>query len=86
MKKMVAVLLCLVLCIGMVPAFAADAAPEFDIQNGVLKQYNGDGGKVVVPDGVTAIGAGAFKECKTLTSVVLPDSVVSIGRNAFASC
>ncbi len=86
MKKLVAVLLCIILCIGTVPVFAADAVPEFDVQNGVLKKYNGDSGEVVVPDGVTAIAPGAFKECMSLTGVVLPDSVVSIGRNAFASC
>ncbi len=86
MKKMLALLLCAALVLSVIPSFAAQEVAEFEIQNGVLKKYNGDGGAVIVPDGVTAIGAGAFKECNTLTSVVLPDSVASIGRNAFASC
>ena len=39
--------------------------------------------KVVVQDGVEAIGAFAFYRCKKLNDVTLPDSVTSIGDNAF---
>ena len=35
---------------------------------------------------VTAIGNGAFSNCKSLTSVVIPDSVVSLGEMAFYDC
>ena len=28
---------------------------DFVIENGVLKKYNGSGGQVVIPDGVTKI-------------------------------
>lgn len=40
----------------------------------------------VIPDGVTSIGAGVFKECYKLTKVTIPDSVTSIGSYAFYSC
>ena len=41
---------------------------------------------VVIEDGVTEIGYGAFQYCTNLTSVEIPDSVTSIGYLAFASC
>lgn len=34
---------------------------DFRIKNGVLVKYVGNGGDVVIPDSVTAIGVKAFK-------------------------
>lgn len=42
--------------------------------------------QVEIPQGITAIGPGAFEACYGLTSVVIPDTVVSIGREAFCNC
>ena len=42
--------------------------------------------KVVIEDGVTSIGDGAFYECSRLTSVTIPNSVTSIGSSAFSGC
>ncbi len=41
---------------------------------------------VVINDGVTSIGYGAFGNCSSLTSVTIPDSVTSIGYSAFENC
>ncbi|MCD8323254.1 MAG: leucine-rich repeat domain-containing protein [Oscillospiraceae bacterium] len=41
---------------------------------------------VVIEDGVTSIGAGAFFYCTNLTRVTIPSSVASIGNDAFADC
>ena len=41
---------------------------------------------VTVADGVTEIGAAAFKDCALLTAVTLPASVEKIGAFAFAKC
>jgi len=41
---------------------------------------------VVVEDGVTSIGKGAFFSCHSLTSITIPNSVTSIGEQAFAGC
>ena len=42
--------------------------------------------KVVIKNGVTSIGGGAFYECSRLTSVTIPNSVMSIGEYAFREC
>ena len=42
--------------------------------------------ELVIPQGVTSIGYGAFEGCSGLTSVTIPDSVTSIGRYAFYVC
>ena len=41
---------------------------------------------VTIPDGVTNIGAYAFRGCTALTSVTIPSSVTSIGAYAFSGC
>ena len=41
---------------------------------------------LVIPDGVTSIGASAFSCCSSLTSVTISNSVTSIGAYAFRDC
>ncbi len=48
--------------------------------------YCGSIKKVVILDGVTSIGKGAFSCCSRLASVTIPDSVTSIGDRAFEIC
>ena len=85
-KRFLALLLALVLVLGMLPAAALAADSDFTIENGVLTKYNGSGGDVEVPEGVTEIGNWAFLDCTGLTSVTIPDSVTSIGLCAFSGC
>ena len=65
-----------------VPAEADEDAPEFVIENGVLTAYNGEGGEVIVPDGVKAIGSNVFTKDPTITKIVLPEGLTTIGANS----
>ena len=56
---------------------------EFEIKDGVLVKYYGKGGDVIIPDGVTSIGEGVFKDCIGLTSISISKDVTSISRSAF---
>ena len=40
----------------------------------------------VIPDGIAAIEASAFCECRGLKSITIPNSVNSIGSSAFSDC
>ncbi len=56
------------------------------IENGLLKKYEGHGGRVVIPEGVTEVGDRAFQHCKELTEVSTPATVKRIGKGAFRYC
>lgn len=43
-------------------------------------------GKVVIPEGVTRIGSGAFYGCRDITSITIPNSVTQIDDWAFYMC
>ncbi len=58
----------------------------FKIEDGLLIKYEGTDAVVSIPEGVTEIGEGAFRESKTLTELIMPDSVLSIGKYAFQKC
>lgn len=83
--KLMSIVLAAVLLLGLaVPAMAADE--EFEIRNGMLLKYHGDGGDVVIPDGVTGVGIFAFNLCRNVTSVTFPDGFDYIGKYAFSEC
>ena len=60
--------------------------PDFEIEDGVLVNYKGNGGNVVIPKSVTSIGSGAFAGRTSLTSITIPSSVKSIEWSAFDGC
>lgn len=41
---------------------------------------------LVIPEGVTKIGNGAFEHCASLASVAIPEGVTEIGNYAFRGC
>ena len=58
---------------------------EFLIENGILKRYYGEGGKVIIPEGVSVIGECAFSffNYGKITHLVIPNSVQKIEKKAF---
>lgn len=48
--------------------------------------YENDIQTIIIEDGVTCIGAGAFYFCQFLTSIEIGDNVASIGKEAFGAC
>ena len=62
---------------------------DFVIVNGVLKDYKGAGGDVIVPEGVHTIGDQAFYECRAMKTVTLPSGLKEIQgeyMGAFYGC
>lgn len=66
---------------------------EYSVTNGkvTITRYVGNDEIVTIPSEieglpVTSVGAYAFQDCTSLTSVIIPDSVTSIGYDAFSGC
>lgn len=63
----------------------------FTIINNTLYKYEGKGGDVVVPEGVTAIADDVFTEVRSikrmgLRQITLPSTLRKIGNNVFEGC
>lgn len=56
------------------------------VRDKIVEQYTQRESLVIIPEGVTAIGEGAFKGCSSVEEVVLPPSVLEIRREAFKGC
>ena len=85
-RRLLSALLALCMALALLPGTAATEDSDFVIEDGVLVDYTGPGGDVVIPDGVTSIGTFAFGACENLTNVTIPNSVTSIGEAAFEGC
>lgn len=66
MKKsqIVMFIVTLVMCLGLCAVTALADNSDFVIEDGVLVEYTGKGGDVVIPDGVVEIDEHAFDLCK----------------------
>jgi hypothetical protein len=65
---------------GVMEAYAPS---DFAIADGVLTAYTGAGGAVVLPEGVTELGAAAFQNNKAVTGITLYEGLEKIGAGAF---
>ncbi|MEG1710732.1 MAG: leucine-rich repeat protein, partial [Clostridia bacterium] len=59
---------------------------EWVIENGVVIAYNGVGGDIVIPDGVTKIGERVFADNKTIKTVKFNEGLKEIGWDSFTMC
>ena len=66
---------------------------DFVIEDGVLVDYQGPGGDIVVPEGVEVLGDGCFQRCSIIqrnsvpmNSISLPKSLTKIGVRVFEHC
>ncbi len=86
MKRLCSLALVLLLCLGLAaPALAAEG--DFTVsESGVLTEYHGPGGEVVIPDGVKWVGDCVFAYREDITGVTFPDSLSGIGKAAFSGC
>lgn len=65
------------------------AGSRFVIKDGCLEKYKEKPGSlynVEIPEGITSIGAGAFRWCEYLSEARIPQSVIDIGSGAFQGC
>ena len=85
-KKSLSMLLIILLIFSSAPIVTYANDSDFVINSGVLERYNGAGGTVVIPNGVTAIGEEVFSSFKSIISIKLPSSLTVIGDYAFQSC
>ena len=67
---------------------AIEAVAEFELSSDekTLEKYNGQGGDVVIPDGVAAIDNEVFRNRDDISSVTFPNSLETIGNRAFGGC
>lgn len=59
-----------------------ETAADYEIENGVLKRYNGADKFIRIPNGVTEIGSNSF-HAKFIKGVIISASVKIIGKQAF---
>lgn len=86
MRKPISLLLTVLLAVAILTSLPVAAAGDFEIEDGVLVRYQGSAASVTVPDGVFAVGDGAFEGNTSLKAVILPPSVRTVGNRAFHNC
>ena len=59
---------------------------DFVIKRGALTEYKGNGGEIIIPDGVKSINDFLFEDNYLITKVYIPASMEDIGDMAFACC
>ncbi|MBR6599589.1 MAG: leucine-rich repeat domain-containing protein [Oscillospiraceae bacterium] len=58
----------------------------FVIINNILVDATTYEGDITIPDDISSIAGGAFRDCKSLTSITIPNSISSISDSAFELC
>lgn len=90
MKKALAVIGILILCVLLATAASAENTMTLPALMTSVEEFAFEGNTsvtcVVLPDGIRSIGEGAFRGCSSLRTVKIPQNVSYIGPEAFRGC
>ncbi len=67
-------------------AFIYEDHVLFNKNKTILIAYRAKETNYTIPNSVTTIGEGAFRDCDSLTSINIPNSVTTIEDRAFYGC
>lgn len=59
---------------------------EFRIEDEMIMEYYGNGGEIIIPEGVTDIFFQVFCGMDIITSVIIPGTILEITPFVFESC
>lgn len=74
------------LCFSAADVSAASPEEDFVVSNNILTDYSGNGGDIVIPEGVVKIDGLAFQKNDNITSLVIPKGCTKIDFSAFYEC
>ena len=74
MKRFFGLLTAMILMLTAVAPLGLAAEEDYVIENGVLLEYKGEGGDIVIPEGVTKIGKEVF-QFKRVESIQFPSTL-----------
>ena len=63
-----------------------DKYNEFEVEDNRIMKYFGNGGDVVIPEGIVDIFFEVFENHYQITSVIIPGTVTDITPSAFENC
>ena len=63
-----------------------DKYNEFEVEDNRIMTYYGNGGEVVIPEGIADIFFEVFENNYQITSVIIPGTVTDITPSAFDNC
>lgn len=95
-KRILSLLLAVALCLGLtpLPVAAVERVPDLAVWDGgfvvkyggTLIGYEGEGGDIVIPEGIQSLWTDCLSGHNEVTGVVIPHGVESIHDRAFQGC
>lgn len=62
------------------------ANDDLVIESGYVEGYVGNGGVVVIPEGVSHINSNVFQNNNNITAIIMPKTIKELPMNAFSNC